>query len=88
MEIIYSDQAKADVKFWMKSGNKIIQKRISQLLIALENDPYQGIGKPEALKYEFSGKWSRRISNEHRLVYQLSENETVLKIHSLRGHYK
>ena len=88
MEIIYSDQAKADVKFWMKSGNKIIQKRISQLLIAIENDPYQGIGKPEALKYEFSGKWSRRISNEHRLVYQLSENETVLKIHSLRGHYK
>lgn len=88
MEIIYSEQAQSDIKFWVKSGNKQIQAKITSLLNAIENNPFHGIGKPEALKYEMSGKWSRRINEEHRLIYELSENQLQIKIHSLRGHYK
>lgn len=88
MEIIYSEQAQSDIKFWVKSGNKKIQTKITSLLNAIQSNPFHGIGKPEALKYEMSGKWSRRIDEEHRLIYELSENQLQIKIHSLRGHYK
>lgn len=88
MEITYSEQAQSDVNFWIKSGNKNIQNKITNLLNAIEADPFKGIGKPEQLKHEMSGKWSRRISGEHRLVYECSEDRTLVKIHSLRGHYK
>jgi len=60
-------------------------KKIIQLTKAIIADPYQGIGKPEALKHELTGYWSRRIDNAHHLVYKV-END-VLQIHSLKGHY-
>jgi len=60
-------EALTDLEYWKKSDNIIILKRIRQLLQAIENDPYQGIGKPEPLKYGLSGSWSRRINHEHRL---------------------
>lgn len=85
MEVDYSEQALADIAFWKKSGNIAVQKKISKLISAIQFSPYEGIGKPEALKYEMSGKWSRRINEEHRVVYEVSENR--IKIHSLRGHY-
>ncbi|MDR6783349.1 Txe/YoeB family toxin of toxin-antitoxin system [Pedobacter africanus] len=47
--------------------------------------PYEGIGKPEALKYDFSGQWSRRINSEHRIIYDATEN--VISVYSLKGHY-
>ncbi|MGQ7852969.1 Txe/YoeB family addiction module toxin [Pedobacter sp. WC2501] len=50
--------------------------------------PFKGIGKPEQLKYDFLGMWSRRINSEHRIIYQVMEVEQIIKIHSLRGHYK
>ena len=85
MEIQYVDDSLLDIKFWKKSGNKAIQNKINQLITAILDDPYNGIGKPEALKYEFSGKWSRRINEEHRIIYELIAN--VLYIYSLKEHY-
>jgi len=57
MEIIYSEEALKDIDYWKKSGNKIIQKKIQQLLYAIEKAPFGGIGKPEALKHNLSGLW-------------------------------
>lgn len=65
MEIIYSSRAIKDLDFWNKSGNKQIQKKIHELIADIIKNPFIGIGKPEALKYELSGKWLRRINNEH-----------------------
>jgi toxin YoeB len=89
MEIVYTPEALDDLKYWKKTGNKIIQKKIAELIIAIEKSLYYGIGKPERLKYELSGSWSRRIDNEHRMVYQIfEENGTqTLEIQSLKGHY-
>jgi toxin YoeB len=89
MEVIFSPKALEDLKYWQNSGNKVIQKKITALIDAIQQDPYQGIGKPEPLKYNLSGAWSRRINHEHRLVYEINEkNELViLDILSLRGHY-
>ena len=67
------------------TGNKAMLKKIAQLTQSILDNPTEGIGKPEALKYELTGKWSRRITNEHRFVYQV-END-LLKVFSLRGHY-
>jgi toxin YoeB len=85
MEIIFSPQAVEDLNYWKKSGNKIIQKKIQQLLESIQTTPYEGIGKPEALKHKFSGHWSRRINHEHRLVYKL--HNQVITITALRYHY-
>lgn len=87
MEIIYSKEAEEDVKYWKKSGNKTIQKKITQLLNAIEENPFEGIGKPELLKHNLSGLWSRRINQEHRIIYEISANQNTLIIHSLKGHY-
>ena len=86
MEIQYVDDSILDLKFWKKSGNKAIQKKIENLIQAILENPYDGIGKPEALKHEMSGKWSRRISEEHRIIYEIADE--ILYIYSLKGHYK
>jgi toxin YoeB len=86
MEIKYTPQAQDDIKFWKKSGNKPIQKKITSLIEDILKHPYTGIGKPEALKYELLGSWSRRISLEDRLVYVMLTDE-ILEIQSAKGHY-
>lgn len=68
-------QAVEDLKYWKKSGNKVVQKKIQQLLISIQENPFEGIVKPEALKHELSGKWSRRISGEHRIVYDVIDDK-------------
>ena len=83
--ISFTTEALADLGFWQKSGNTVILKRIRQLLQAIEENPFQGIGKPEALKHNFSGYWSRRINQEHRIVYKVEKS--VLTVYSLRYHY-
>ncbi|TAH03885.1 MAG: Txe/YoeB family addiction module toxin [Sphingobacteriales bacterium] len=90
MEIIYSKKAIKDLEFWSKSGNKIILKKISELINAIQINPYKGIGKPESLKYELTGFWSRRIDAEHRIIYEIIDENTIdiLSIISLKGHYK
>ena len=56
MEIVYTEKAKADIAWWKKSGNQQIQKRITDLILSITATPYEGIGKPELLKYELAGK--------------------------------
>ena len=84
--IIYSPTAKNDLEYWRKSGNKSIQKKISSLLLSIIETPFSGVGKPEVLKHELSGYWSRRINREHRLIYKVIDHSDVIL--SLRGHYK
>lgn len=90
MEIVFSSIAKKDLEFWTKSGNKIILQKISELLRAIQENPFEGIGKPEPLKYNLSGVWSRRINQEHRLVYEIIDENTIeiLNIISAKGHYE
>ncbi len=85
MEIDFLDKALEDIDFWKNSGDKAIQKRIEKLLESICNNPFAGIGKPEPLKHELTGFWSRRITNEHRLVYTIRDNR--VKVISLRFHY-
>lgn len=86
MEIIYLPKADEDLEFWIKSGNKKILKRIALLTAAIGENPIKGLGKPEPLKFDLSGKWSRRISQEHRFIYSFVED--TIFVYSLRGHYK
>ncbi|CAN1543613.1 toxin_Txe_YoeB, addiction module toxin, Txe/YoeB family [Flavobacteriaceae bacterium] len=86
MEIIFLPLAEQDLAYWVKTGNKAVLKKISALLEDILKHPFTGIGKPEALKHEMTGSWSRRITLEHRLVYEVI-NEEVIEIQSARGHY-
>lgn len=78
MEIILLPKAERDINYWYKSGNKQILKKITQLLKTILEDPYGGIGKPEALKHELTGLWSRRINTEHRLIYEIDDNSVFI----------
>ncbi len=66
--------------------NKKIHARIADLLKDIQRNPFSGIGKPESLKHDLKGLWSRRINDEHRLVYEVKDKEVI--IHSCRFHYK
>ncbi|WP_379966618.1 Txe/YoeB family addiction module toxin [Epilithonimonas sp. UC225_85] len=85
MEIEFTKQAEKDLEFWKKSGNKLIQKKISEILESIQENPFKGIGKPEPLKYSLTGSWSRRINLEHRIVYEVIDD--IIYIESLKGHY-
>ena len=87
MEIVLLPQAQKDRDYWKKSGNKDIMERISALLKDIMEHPYTGIGKPEPLKYDLAGKWSRRINAEHRLIYSVNENIITVYVFSMRYHY-
>ena len=86
MEIVFEPAAEEDLKAWVKASDKAILKKIAQLIEAIMENPYEGIGKPESLKFNLSGVWSRRINREHRLIYEIMSEKII--IHSLRGHYK
>ena len=86
MEVIFSPESLKDADYWKKSRNTKIQERITILLDAIVEMPFEGIGKPEPLKHGLSGCWSRRINQEHRLVYEIIGNE--IHILSIKGHYK
>lgn len=85
MEIVLLPDADNDLNFWNKTGNKSILKKITQLIAAIKESPFEGIGKPEPLKYNLAGAWSRRINQEHRIIYEVVEHKIL--VHSLRGHY-
>lgn len=85
MEIVLLPDADDDLNFWIKTGNKSILKKIAQLTAAISENPFEGIGKPEPLKYNLANCWSRRINQEHRIVYELIDQKII--IHSLKGHY-
>lgn len=84
MNLIFSDKAWEEYMYWQNTDKQIL-KKINQLIKDIKREPFDGIGKPEPLKYELSGFWSRRISDEHRLVYEVSEN--CIAIVSCRFHY-
>ncbi len=82
----FTDRAKADVAFHQKAANKAVLKKLFTLIEDLELHPFSGTGKPEPLKHELSGMWSRRINREHRLVYEVKGD--IVFILSVRGHYE
>ena len=84
MNKIWFDGAWNDYLYWQANDKKTL-KRINQLIKDIERNGNSGIGKPEPLKYNFSGYWSRRIDGEHRLVYCIEDD--VIKIAQCRGHY-
>jgi len=84
MNIRFSSNAWNDYLYWQKTNIKTL-KRINKLIRDIQREPYDGIGKPEPLKHGLSGYWSRRINDEHRIVYKC-DNDT-LKIAQLRFHY-
>jgi toxin YoeB len=85
MEIEYALQAKEDLEFWKRTNNIAILKKIRSLIEAILINPYDGIGKPEPLKFKLTNTWSRRINQEHRVVYEITNN--TIFILSLKGHY-
>lgn len=87
MEIIYSLKALEDISYWKKSGNKAVQLKISALINDIIMHPFTGIGKPEALKHQLSGSWSRRITRTDRLVYSVDIENNIIEIETARGHY-
>ncbi len=82
----FTDKAKEDIAAHKKSGNKAILNKLLTLLEELAEDPFTGTGKPEPLKHNLAGMWSRRINNEHRLVYEVEENTVFIL--SAKGHYE
>jgi toxin YoeB len=66
VEIDFLDKALEDIGYWEKTGNKSVQKRITKLLESISKTPYSSIGKPEPLKHELKGYWSRRITEEQK----------------------
>lgn len=87
MEIVLLPQAQADRDYWKRTGNKAIMKRISALLADIQKHPFTGIGKPEPLKHDLQGKWSRRITQEHRLIYEVANGLIYVYVFSMRDHY-
>ena len=76
MNLVFSEQAWADYLYWQGQDKKTL-KRINELLKEIKRTPFEGMGKPEPLKHALAGYWSRRINEEHRLVYRV-EGETLI----------
>ncbi len=84
MNLLWTEQSWEDYLYWQKFDKKMLQK-INSLIKETKRTPFEGTGKPEPLKFELSGCWSRRINHEHRLVYEVTSNS--LKIISCKYHY-
>ncbi|MFQ0973066.1 Txe/YoeB family addiction module toxin [Gilliamella sp. CG35] len=84
MNKLFSDESWNDYLYWQATDKKMI-KRINELLKDISKTPFSGVGKPEALKFNLSGYWSRRINSEHRLVYKIENNCIIIL--SCRYHY-
>jgi toxin YoeB len=84
LKLIFSDNAWEDYLYWEKTDKKTL-RRINKLIKETKRNPFEGIGKPEPLKHALSGYWSRRINDEHRIVYKASSD--AIHIAQLRYHY-
>ena len=84
MKLVFADEAWDDYLYSQKQDRRVVD-RINKLIAETSRDPFEGIGKPEPLKHALAGFWSRRISDEHRMVYRV-ENGALL-IAQLRYHY-
>ena len=74
MILIFVDESWEDYLYWQKTDRKILD-RINNLVKDISRNPYSGLGKPEPLKYKYQGYWSRRITDEHRLIYKVVNDE-------------
>jgi toxin YoeB len=84
VKLIFADAAWEDYLYWQKQDRKMVE-RINKLIREIQREPFEGIGKPEPLKHALTGFWSRRFTDEHRVVYKV-EGDTLL-IAQLRYHY-
>jgi len=84
MTITFSENAWEDYSSWLNEDKKML-KKINDLIIDIQRHPFEGIGKPEPLRFDLKGLWSRRIDREHRFVYQVNDNN--LLIYSCKYHY-
>lgn len=84
MVLVFTENAWEDYLYWQKIDKKMV-KKINSLIKEIKRNPFEGIGKPEPLKYDLAGFWSRRIDQEHRLVYQVAEGK--LLIYACRYYY-
>ncbi|HYN54801.1 MAG TPA: Txe/YoeB family addiction module toxin [Methylotenera sp.] len=84
MKLVFAEPAWEDYLYWQLQDKQMLQ-RINKLIREIQREPFAGIGKPEPLKHALSGYWSRRINDEHRIVYKVEENS--LFIAQLRYHY-
>jgi toxin YoeB len=83
-KIIFATSAINDMQRF-KSGNQNVVFKILELITAIQSDPFKGIGKPEPLKGDYHGAWSRRINDEHRIIYRVTAD--FIEIESCHGHY-
>jgi toxin YoeB len=84
MDYTFADEAWEDYLFWQKQDRRMVE-RINKLIKETARDPFEGVGKPEPLKHALAGYWSRRITEEHRMVYRVEKDS--LLIAQLRHHY-
>ena len=84
MKLVFSENAWEEYLYWQGMDKKV-SKRINILIRDIQRMPYEGIGKPEPLKHALSGYWSRRINDEHRIVYKVEDNSVMIA--QLRYHY-
>jgi len=84
MKLVFSENAWEDYLYWLKTDKKTLD-RINKLIKETNREPFEGIGKPEPLKGDFSGWWSRRIDDTHRIVYRIKDG--AVEIIQCRGHY-
>jgi toxin YoeB len=84
VKLIFSEHAWEDYLYWQRTDRKILE-RINKLIKEIQRSPFEGTGKPEPLRHGLSGYWSRRITDEHRIVYKV-ENDS-LHLAQLRYHY-
>ena len=84
LKFSFTKNAEEDYKYWLKTDTKIVQK-INSLIENIRKTPFEGLGKPEQLRFDLSGCWSRRINQKHRLVYQVLNNELIIL--ACRYHY-
>ena len=84
MKLVFAELAWEDYLYWQKQDRKMVE-RINKLIEATAREPFMGIGKAEPLKHAFAGFWSRRINDEHRMVYRVTGDQ--LEIAQLRFHY-
>ena len=84
MKLIWSEKSWDEYCSWQSTDKKVL-KKINSLLKDIKREPFEGIGKPEPLKYELAGCWSRRITDEHRLVYMVADE--AISIVSCKYHY-
>ncbi|MFO7812335.1 MAG: Txe/YoeB family addiction module toxin [Pelovirga sp.] len=84
MKLIFSENAWDDYQYWIKTDKKIL-KRVNALIQDIQRSPFSGIGKPEPLKHGLCGYWSRRINDEHRIVYKATDDSIFIA--QVRYHY-